>query len=157
MVEGLTQAVIGFLVELGDADVADVAALEMRAHRLHVNDLADDRVFLRLLVGAALDEQPHARLRRPAHLVDRLLQREALDGRVVDAGDEVARHESGAGGRRVVDRAHDLDEAVLHHDLEPEAAEFLALHAGLEILQRLGVEIGRMRIERGEHAVDRRL
>src|SRR6185437_12815514 len=43
MIEGLAHPVVGFLVELGDADIADVAALKMRAHRLHMDDLADDR------------------------------------------------------------------------------------------------------------------
>ena len=74
----------------------------------------------------------------------------------VDLGDEVAGLDPGPGGRRVVDRRDDLDQAVLHGDLDAEAAELApGLHLHVAVL--LGVEIARMRIERGQHAVDRRL
>ena len=92
-----------------------------------------------------------------AHLVDRFLERKALDRRVVDAGDQIAGHHAGARRRRIVDRAHHLDQPALHHHFEAKAAEFLALHAALEVLQGLGIEIVRMRVERRQHAVDRRL
>ena len=60
-----------------------------------------------------------------------------------------------AGGRRLVDRGDDLDEAVLHGDLDAEAAELAAgLH--LHVAEALRVHVARMRIERGQHAVDRR-
>ena len=36
------QTVRGLLGELGDADVADVVVLDMRAHRLDLDDVADD-------------------------------------------------------------------------------------------------------------------
>ena len=39
----------------------------------------------------------------------------------------------------------------------PRPPKFLAPHRGLEIVELLGVEIVGMRIERGEHSVDRRL
>ena len=68
-------------------------------------------------------------------------RRQALDGRIVDAGDQIAGHHPGARRGRIVDRAHHLDEAALHHHFEAEAAEFLALHAALEVLQGLRIEI----------------
>ena len=49
-----------------------------------------------------------------------------------------------------------LTSAVLHRDLDAEAAE-LALHLHLHVAEVLGVHVARMRIERGQHAVDRRL
>ncbi len=55
---------------------------------------------------------------------------------------------------RVLDRRDHLDEAVFHADLDAQAAE-LALGADLQLAERLGVEIGRVRVEAGEHAVDR--
>ena len=59
-------------------------------------------------------------------------------------------------GRRVVDRRDDLDQAVLHRDLDAEAAELAAgLH--LHVAEALGVQVARMRVERGQHAVDRGL
>ena len=61
--------------------------------------------------------------------------------------------DAGAEGRRVVDRRYDLDQAVLHRDLDAEAAE-LASGLDLHLLEALGVEVAGMRVEGGEHAVD---
>jgi hypothetical protein len=63
---------------------------------------------------------------------------------------------AGAGGRRVVDRRHHLDEAVFHRDFDAEPAE-LAARLHLHVAEVLGIMKLRMRIERGEHAVDGRL
>src|SRR6185436_1218821 len=54
---------------------------------------------------------------------------------------------------RVLDRRDHLDEAVFHADLDAEAAE-LALRADLQLLEGFLVEVGGMRVEAGEHAVD---
>ncbi len=40
MIEGLAHPVVRLLIELGDADIADVAVLETPAHGLDVDDLA---------------------------------------------------------------------------------------------------------------------
>ena len=63
--------------------------------------------------------------------------------------------DAGLGGRRIVDGRDDLEDVVLHRDLDAEAAE-LALGLDLHVLEALGVHVARMRIERGEHAVDGR-
>src|SRR5207253_7380953 len=47
-----------------------------------------------------------------------------------------------------------LDEAVFHADLYAEAAE-LALRADLQLLERFLIEVGGMRVEARQHAVDR--
>jgi len=49
---------------------------------------------------------------------------------------------------------NDLDQAVFHADFDADAAEF-ALRADLQVLERVGVEVGRVRIEVREHAADR--
>ena len=98
-------------------------------------------IFSRLAVGRAL------------HLVDGLLQRQALNGVAVDLGDEVARHDAGLGRRRVVDRRHHLDKPVFHRDLDAEPAEF-AMRGLLHVVPALLIHVARMRIERGDHAVD---
>ena len=77
-------------------------------------------------------------------------------GVAVEMGDEVAGLEAGIGGRRVVDRRHDLDQAVLHRHLDAEPAELAAgLH--LHVVEVLGIQVVRVRVERGQHAVDRAL
>ncbi len=141
MIEGLAHPVVRLLIELGDADIADVAALQMRAHRLNVDDLADDRELLEVPVRSALDGQFHRRLGRAPHFFDRFLEGQALDRSVVDAGDQIAGHHASARRRRIVDRADHLDQPILHHHFEAEAAEFLALHAALEVLQGFRIKI----------------
>ena len=89
-----------------------------------------------------------------AHLLDRVVQGHALDDGIVELDDQVAGLEPRAVGRRVLDRRDHLDEAVFHADLDAQTAE-LALRADLEFLERLLIEIRRMRIETGQHAVDR--
>jgi len=59
------------------------------------------------------------------------------------------------GGRRLVDRRHDLDQAVFLRDLDAEPAE-LATDLNLHVAEALRVHVARMRIEPVEHAVDGR-
>ena len=55
--------------------------------------------------------------------------------------------------RRVVDGRYHLHDAIFHRDLNSETAEFAArLH--LHVPECLGRHVARMRIERGQHAVD---
>ena len=79
--------------------------------------------------------------------------RQALDGGVVDAGDQVAGLDAGAEGGRAFDRRLHLHQAVFHADLDADADE---LAAGLlaEFLQRLLVEVLRVRVQPGDHAGD---
>ena len=74
-------------------------------------------------------------------------------GLAVQRGDDVARLDAGARRGRVVDRRDDLDDALVLVDLDPQTAEF-APGLDLHVLERLGVHIGTVRIEPGEHAVD---
>ena len=74
--------------------------------------------------------QPDLGVDRAAHLLDGLVEREALHRLVIEMGDDVARQDAGLGRRRIVDRRHHLDQAVLHRDFDAEAAE---LAAGLHL------------------------
>ena len=69
-------------------------------------------------------------------------------------GDQVARPHAGPRGGRVVDRGDHLDEAVLLRDLDPEAAE-LAARLHLHVAEAARIEIGAVRVETLQHAVDR--
>src|SRR5262249_15957320 len=84
---------------------------------------------------------------------------DSLDGtrdrRVVEVCDDVVGHDAGLGRRRLVDPGHDLDQAGLHGDLDAEPAE-LAPGLHLHVAEALGIHVARMRIEPGQHAVDRR-
>ena len=144
----LRDAVAGLLVELGDADIADVVAFLMRAHRLDLDHRAGQLDVLRFLLRAAQDLERHRRIGRAAHLVDGLVEGQPLHVLAIDGGDDVARENAAARGRRIVDRGHDLDEAVLLRHFDAEPAE-LAARLHLHVLEALGVHIARMRIERG--------
>ena len=122
----LLQAVGGLLVELGDADVADIVAFDARAHRAHADDVARDRHLDRLVLALAHDLELDLGVHRAAHLLDRLIEGEALHRLVVEMGDDVVGHDAGLGRRRVVDRRHHLDQAVFHRDFDAEAAELAA-------------------------------
>ena len=118
-----------------------------------MDDVADDLHVERIVYALAHDGERDRRIDRPAHLLDGLLQRQALDLLLIERGDEVAAHDPGLGCRRVLDRRDHLDHAVLHRDLDAEAAELAAgLH--LHVAEVLRIEIGRMRVERRQHAVD---
>ena len=95
-------------------------------------------------------------LTAPAHLVHGLVQRHPLDRLAVEVGDDIAGQNPGTRRRGIVDRGDHLDGAVLLGDLDAEAAE-LAARLHLHVAVALGVHVARMRIEPGEHAVDRRL
>ena len=111
-------------------------------------------ISIGLSTFCALDRQHDLGVRRAAHLVHRVVQRHADQRLAVQRGDDVARLDAGAGGGRVIDRGDDLDDALVLIDLDPEAAEF-ALGLDLHVLERFGVHVGAVRIETGQHAVDR--
>ena len=104
----------------------------------------------------ALDGEGDGRIDAAAHLVDGLVQGQALNFHAIDFGDEIIGHDAGLGGGRIVDRSHDLDKAVFHGDFDAEAAEF-ALGLDAHVLKALGIHVAGMGIERGEHAIDGRL
>ena len=122
--------------------------------RFDADELAGQREFQRLGRTVAGDCQPDFGSGGTAHLVDRILQRAAEDQFAVEVGDIVAGLDPGARCGRVVDRRDDLDRPVLDADRQAQPAIF-ARHLIVEILGFGGVHIVGMRIEAGEHAVDR--
>ena len=79
-----------------------------------------------------------------------------MDLLLVESGDEITALESRFGRWRILDGRDDFDQAVLHRHFKPEAAE-LALGLHLHIAELLRIEIGGMRIEGHQHAIDCRL
>src|ERR1700704_4022757 len=152
----LLEAVGGLLVERRDADVTDVFALDLRAHRAHPDDVAHDRHLERLVEALAHDLEADLGVDLAAHLFDGLIEGEALDGFVVEMGDDVAGANARLGGRSLVDRRHDLDQALFLRDLDAQPAE-LAARLDLPVAEALRVHVARMRIEPVEHPVDGRL
>src|SRR5690606_4039371 len=88
--------------------------------------------------------------------VDRLLDIPDYYLITVQMGDEVVCLNAGFVSGRAVDRSDDLNDAILHRDLDAEAPE-LAARLHLHVAEVLRAEISRMGVERGQHAVDGRL
>ena len=150
----LHQVLAGVLLELRDAHPAVARLDQLGLDALHADDVAHQRHLEGLGVAFPHDGEPDGGLGLAAHALDRIVEGHAFHRRVVELDDQVAGLDAGAERRRVLDRRNHLDEAVFHADLDAEAAE-LALRADLQFLECLLVEIGRVRIEAGQHAVDR--
>ena len=149
----VVEADIGLLVERGDTDIGDVVAFEMRADRLDLDDRAGQLDVERLL-PLTTHRQRDLAVDRTAHLLDRLRQGQALDRGAVEMGDQIVGLQAGARRRGVVDRRDHFYQPALHRHFDAQPAE-LAAGLDLHIGEVLGVQIVGMRVERGQHAVDR--
>src|SRR5262249_37063852 len=143
IVDRLFQPIGGLLAELRDADVTDVGAFRMRTYRFHPDDVADDRNLDRLVGALADDGELDFGVHRAAHLIDGLVYGETLHGTVIEMRDDVVCHHAGLGRRSIVDRRDDLDQAVLHGDLDAETAE-LAVGLHLHVAQAVRIHITRI-------------
>src|SRR5207237_1080184 len=150
------EVVVGPLLELRQAHVA-VAGLELLPlDALDLDDLARHGDVEDLGRVLALEGERDLRVLRPAHLLDRIDERHVLGELAVDLHDLVARLDTGPIGGRVLDRRHDGEQAVAVGDLDAEPAA-ARLGIDLELLVEIGCQVGAVRIEGGEHAVDRAL
>src|SRR5205085_6413478 len=91
----LLETIRGLLVELGDANEADIVAFNARTHRAHADDIAGDRYFDRLVLPLAHDLELDLGVDGPAHLLDRLIERESLHRLIIEMRDDVIRHDAG--------------------------------------------------------------
>ena len=121
-----------------------------------LDDGAGDLDLDRLDGTLAQDGQSDRLTDGAAHHVHGLGERKAADRFTIDLRDQVARKHARVLGRCAGDRRDHLHEFVFHGHFDAEAAE-LAARLLAHILAVFGVEVGRMGIERGQHAVDRGL
>src|SRR5690606_27622073 len=153
----LHEVLMALLVDGGDLHVANlIVRLEPRLHGVDADDIARDRYVERLVATFAHYGELYRRVDRAAHLFDSLLERQPDDLLIVEMRDQVVGLDACPLSRRAVDGCDHLDHAVLHRDLDAEAAE-LTPRLHLHVAEMLRAEISRMRVERRQHAVDRRL
>src|SRR3546814_14459797 len=103
-------------------------------------NLVASQIDVEDLVGTSPNRQLDVRVYGTAHLFDSLAQGQPLHLLAIDMGDQVAGLQTGAEGRRVVDRRYDLHVAVLHRHLDAEPAD-LALRLDLHLAEVLLVQI----------------
>src|SRR6202022_2417882 len=97
------QAFGGLFVEGGDADIADIVALDAGAHRADADVVAHQRDVDRVVLALADDLQLDLGVDRATHLFDGLVEGKTLHGFVVQIGDDVVGHDAGLRGGRIVD------------------------------------------------------
>ena len=142
-----------FFLELGNTQVAISRLDDLGLDALNLDLVPGEREVEQLRLALTGDGQLDGGLRLAAHLLDCIGQRQALDRRVVDLDDQIAGLDTRAIGGRILYGGHHFDEAVLGADFDTQTAE-LALRADLQILERVGVQIGGVRVEVGQHAAD---
>ncbi len=120
--DGLLDAGIGLLGEADQAENCNVA-FHLPAHCTRRDDVASEIEIERLAGAFADDRQPDLGAERSAHQAHGFIERHALHRFAVELDDIIVGQDTGARGRRVVDRAHHLDDALFHRDLDAEAAE----------------------------------
>ncbi len=140
--------------ELVDHDHADVARLELVGDRLEFDQPARDRDVERLVAPGAEDRQADRGAGGSAHAGDCLVEIAPVDQFAVEMGDIVAGLEPGLHRRTAAERRDDLHRPVVHLHGQAEPG-VIAVDHRFEPLQIRPVEIGGVRIEAGEHAVDR--
>src|SRR5918993_1454043 len=114
---GVTR-VSGERVDVDDAN----AVLDLPLHRAKLDPFADDRDVERLVTPGADNAQLDVRSGRALHLLDRLVEAQAVEQFAVDVGDIVAGLDPGPPCRRVLHRRDDFYRAILDADRDPEAA-----------------------------------
>jgi hypothetical protein len=144
----------GVLLELAHAEIGVARLEQLRLDTLDLDDGARQRHHDGFRLAFAHDGERDLRVRLAAHALDGVGQRHAFDRGVIELDDEVARLHARARSGRIVDRGDHLDEAFFHADFDAQPAK-LALRADLQLPERFLIEVGRMRIETGQHAVDR--
>ena len=109
----------------------------------------------RLVLPLAHDGELDLGIHRPAHLLDRLIERQAVHLLIVDLGNDVIGHHAGFSGGRIVNRRHHLHQTVFHCDLDTNSAK-LAPGLHLNVAQATWIHVARMWIQTSEHAIDRK-
>jgi len=110
--------------KLGDPHIANAFVEHARFDTGHLDHLTGQLDLERGIPPFAHQRQRDAGARIAAHQLDCLLQIHTLDGAIIDANDQIAGLDTSALGRRVIQRGHDTDKALigLHLDAQPSEA-----------------------------------
>ena len=87
-----------------DVEIAD-AILDLPLHRAKLDPLTNDGHVERLVAARPNDRELHRSARIALHLLDRLVERDAVQKLAVDVGDVIARLDARAPRRRVLCRS----------------------------------------------------
>ncbi len=147
----VVEILAGVDLELRDAHVGIARLKHAAAHAGDLDDVALEVEGQRLRRIVAHHDQLDLGARLAAHLGHGVVDGHALHRGVVDLDDQVARLDAGLGGGSVVDRRDHAHQAALQLHLDAEAAE-LSGGDHVHVLELGLVEVGRVRIQAGQHA-----
>ena len=142
----------GIDLELRDTQIAVAVFEHLALHAAHLDHRAGQGQVERA-TAITHQRQLDRATGLAAHLVHGFHHRQTLGRLAVDLDDQVAGLDAGLRCRRIVDGRDHLDEAILHADLDAQAAE-LAAGAFLQFGEGFRLEVGRVRVEVAEHALD---
>ena len=140
-------------LKLGDPQIAKTRLKHTRSDTLHLDDISRDGDLEGLIKTFTHNSQFNIRPGLTAHDLDRFIECHPLDRGVVQSDDQVTGLYTGALCRRVINRCDDLDEAVFHTHFDTQSAK-LAGSADLQLGELFGIQVGRMRVQAGQHAAD---
>ena len=140
-------------LELAQADPGVAGLDHLAAHRLGADFFARDQHRERAVFVLAVNRKQHLGVGLTAHALDAFAQRQTLDRGVVDLDDQVVGLDAGPKCGGSFDRRDHLDQPVFLRDLDADADK-LAGGAFVEFLERLLVEVLRVRVQAADHAGD---
>ena len=123
---------------------------------MQLDPLSLDVELQRLGIAVALDAEAHRRAFLAAHALDRIVQRRRVHGDPVDHDDDIARADAGLLGGRSFDGRDDDDLLIVHRHLDADPG-VLPGAADLDLIVIIAVEVGGVRVKRGDHPARRRL
>ena len=141
-------------LELGDAHETVARLDQFGFDALHLDDGTSQGEHQRLGFVFAQHGQGDLAAGFAAHAFHRIVKCQPLHRSVIEFEDQVAALDADLRRRRVLDGRDHFDQAFFHADLDAQAAEF-ALGADLQFLKVICIQIGRVRIQAAQHAIDR--
>ena len=153
LLQGLPQVLSGLGLKLGDAQITESWLQQAALDALNLDHFPDQLDFERFAHAFPHDGQGDRRVRLAAHPLDRIRERHAFDRDIVQPDDQIAGADASPLGGGIVNRGDDLEKTVFLADLDAQAAKF-AGGADLQILERLGVQKSRMRVQIAQHAAN---
>ncbi len=151
--EGFLHLPVRAALEAADAYVGDIAGQHPASHALDAAYLARDGELYGFLLPFAPHRDLHLRSGLAPKPLDDFLEREVLRRLLFDEDDLIARLHADLIRRGIFDGRHHGQHAVSNRNLHAQATE-AARGFDLHLLEVFGTQVGRMGVQRAEHAPD---
>ena len=140
--------------EFIDHYMADRAVLDLPGNRLELDQAARHIEVEGLVAAGTKHGEADRGAGLAAHAGNRFVEFEAVDQFAIEMGNVVARLDAGFVGRTAAEGRDDLNRAIFADNRQAETG-IIAVDHRFEPLEVRSVEIAGMRVQRGQHTVDR--